>query len=114
MEVRTVQHQEQAARALVVELGAQAALVKGGDLEGDEEADVYFDGRRLEIFRDPRIRTTNTHGSGCALASAIAAHLARGAALRDAVRDARAWVRRGIENAPGLGCGRGPLDLFER
>ena len=112
MVVRSAEDQEAAARALVVDLGAPAALVKGGDLEGDEVVDVFFDGDRIEIFRDPRIRTTSTHGSGCALASAIAAHLARGASLLDAVREARAWVRRGIENAPALGHGRGPLDLF--
>jgi hydroxymethylpyrimidine/phosphomethylpyrimidine kinase len=112
MEVRTPADQEEAARALVVDLGAAAVLIKGGHLEGHEVVDVYFDGDRLEAFRDPRIVTTSTHGSGCALASAIAAHLARGATLLDAVRDARAWVRRGIERAPGLGHGRGPLDLF--
>ena len=111
MNVRTAEDQEVAARALVVDLGAQAVLVKGGDLEGDEVTDVYFDGVRLEILRDTRIRTTSTHGSGCALASAIAAHLARGESLREAVARARAWVRHGIENAPPLGHGRGPLDL---
>ncbi len=104
--------QEEAARALVEDLGAAAALVKGGDLEGDEVVDVFFDGERLEAFREPRIATASTHGSGCALASAIAARLARGADLRDAVIAARAWVRRAIERAPGLGHGRGPIDLF--
>jgi hydroxymethylpyrimidine/phosphomethylpyrimidine kinase len=112
--VESAADQELAARALVEELGARAALVKGGDLEGDELTDVYYDGERLEIFRDARIRTTSTHGSGCALASAIAAHLARGEALDAAVSLARAWVRRGIEGAPTLGRGRGPLDLFPR
>ena len=80
----------------------------------DVLTDVLYDGERLEVFRDGRIRTTSTHGSGCALASAIAAHLARGEALDAAVSLARAWVRRGIEGAPTLGRGRGPLDLFPR
>lgn len=101
-----------AARALVEDLGARAALVKGGDLDGQELVDVFYDGERIELFRSPRIETTSTHGSGCALASAIAAYVARGSELLDAIRQARPWVRRGIENAPGLGRGRGPLDLF--
>jgi len=104
--------QEAAARALVGDFGAGAALVKGGDLEGEVVVDVYWDGTRLEVFAGPRIATTSTHGSGCALASAIAARLARGEVLFDAVAFAREWVRRAIERAPGLGRGRGPLDLF--
>ena len=122
-EVATAEDQEAAARALVEELGARAALVKGGDLEGAVVTDVLYDGERLEVFHDARIRTTSTHGSGCALASAIAAYLALGEAraaessgdaLVAAVAAARAWVRRGIEAAPPLGHGRGPLDLFPR
>ena len=112
--VVTAADQEAAARALVADLGAAAALVKGGDLEGEEVVDVYWDGERLEVFRGPRIATTSTHGSGCALASAIAAWLARGSPLLDAVARGREWVRSGIESAPRLGHGRGPLNLFPR
>jgi hydroxymethylpyrimidine/phosphomethylpyrimidine kinase len=101
-----------AARVLVEDLDARAALVKGADLPGEEIIDVYYDGERIELFRSPRIETTSMHGSGCALASAIAAYVARGSGLLDAIRQARRWVRRGIENAPPLGHGRGPLDLF--
>lgn len=112
--VETADDQEGAARALVDDLGARAALVKGGDLEGDVLTDVFYDGERVQVYRDGRIVTTSTHGSGCALASAIAAFLARGETLADAVARARAWVRRGIESAPPLGHGHGPLDLFPR
>jgi hydroxymethylpyrimidine/phosphomethylpyrimidine kinase len=112
VDVASPRDQEDAARALVADLGAAAALVKGGHLEGDEVVDVYWDGERFEIFRAPRIPTSSTHGSGCALASAIAAHVARGEPLLEAVTRARAWVRRAIERAPGLGHDRGPLDLF--
>ena len=112
--VETPEDQEAAARSIVEELGASAALVKGGDLEGEEVVDVLYDGVEWRRFAEPRIETTSTHGSGCALASAIAAFLARGEALRDAVANARAWVRAGIENAPPIGRGRGPLDLFPR
>jgi hydroxymethylpyrimidine/phosphomethylpyrimidine kinase len=103
---------EMAADAIIDQLGAQAVLVKGGDLEGDQVVDVYCDGTSREVFRAPRIATTSTHGSGCALASAIAARLALGQPLETAVRGARHWVRQAIERAPGLGSGRGPLDLL--
>lgn len=109
--VETPADQEAAARA-IVDAGAAAVLVKGGDLEGVDVIDVFHDGERLERFRDRRLDTRSTHGSGCALASAIAASLANGSDLRAAIVRARAWVRRGIERAPGLGRGRGPLDLF--
>ena len=112
--VETPDDQEAAARALVHELGARAALVKGGDLEGEILIDAFCDGERVHLFRDRRIETTSTHGSGCALASAIAAFLARGEELFAAIEQARAWVRRGIQGAPPLGHGHGPLDLFPR
>ena len=112
--VETADDQVTAARALIDELGVRAALVKGGDLEGEMLTDVFYDGDQIEIFREPRIATTSTHGSGCALASAIAAYLALGDALVAAVTNARAWVRRGIQTAPPLGHGHGPLDLFPR
>jgi hydroxymethylpyrimidine/phosphomethylpyrimidine kinase len=101
-----------AARVLVEDLDARAVLVKGGDLPGEELLDVFYDGERVELFRSTRIETTRTHGSGCALSSAIAAHVARGSEILDAVRKARDWVRRGIRDAPRLGRGHGPLDLF--
>jgi hydroxymethylpyrimidine/phosphomethylpyrimidine kinase len=118
--VETPDDQEAAARALVRELGARAALVKGGDLEGEILIDAFCEAGaggnppRVHLFRDRRIETTSTHGSGCALASAIAAYLARGENLFAAVEKGRVWVRRGIETAPPLGSGRGPLDLFPR
>jgi hydroxymethylpyrimidine/phosphomethylpyrimidine kinase len=102
---------EVAADAIIDRLGAKAVLVKGGDLKGDHVVDVYCDGRNREVFREPRIATTSTHGSGCALASAIAARLALGQSLESAVRGARHWIRQAIERAPGLGSGHGPLDL---
>ena len=106
--------QESAAREIVEDLGAPAVLVKGGDMAGDIVVDVFYDGAEWLRFSDARIATESTHGSGCALASAIAAHLARGQSLADSVREARDWVRRGIASAPSIGGGRGPLDLFPR
>jgi hydroxymethylpyrimidine/phosphomethylpyrimidine kinase len=108
--VRDVSAMERAARALVSQLGARAALVKGGHLVGNELVDVYFDGVVIQRFTHPRIATTSTHGTGCTLSAAIAASLALGRPLREAVEGGLAYVARAIVSAPGLGAGHGPLD----
>jgi hydroxymethylpyrimidine/phosphomethylpyrimidine kinase len=100
-----------AAKSLVMQLGAKAVLLKGGHMQGDEIVDVLFDGE-LTFFRHPRINTSSTHGTGCTLSAAIAAQLARGEELRDAVRKAIDFVRRAIAAAPGIGSGHGPLNHF--
>ena len=100
-----------AARALV-DAGAGAALVKGGHLDGDEVVDLFWDGQSEVVFRGPRIDTRHTHGTGCSLSAAIAAGLARGAGLEEAVGRAVRWVREAIAGAPGLGGGDGPVNHF--
>ncbi len=97
---------------LLVERGARAALVKGGHLEGDMVVDVLVDEAGEESWRRPRLRTTSTHGTGCTLSSAIAAGLALGRPLREAVADALDFAHRAIAEAPGLGAGHGPLNHF--
>ncbi len=101
---------EAAARDLVA-LGAGAALVKGGHLEG-EPGDLLFDGRQSYFFRAPRIDTPHTHGTGCTLASAIASLLAQGWELEAAVRRARLLVRRAIAGGLALGRGHGPVNAL--
>jgi hydroxymethylpyrimidine/phosphomethylpyrimidine kinase len=91
-------------------LGARAVLVKGGHLPGPEVVDVLATAAGVMRFRSPRIGTPHTHGTGCTLASAIAAGLAQGMALADAVARARAYVLAAIAAAPGFGGGHGPLD----
>ena len=110
-QVRDVPAMERAARRLVERAGARAALVKGGHLEGDEAIDVLFDGS-IRIFRHPMLCTTSTHGTGCTLSSAIAAQLALGASLEDAVGLALEYVHEAIATAPALGGGYGPLNHF--
>jgi hydroxymethylpyrimidine/phosphomethylpyrimidine kinase len=105
-----VEAMEGAARALVHTRGARAALVKGGHLAGDELVDVLFDGESIRRFSHTRIATTSTHGTGCTLSAAIAARLALGASLTDAVTTALDYVARAIASAPGLGAGHGPLN----
>jgi hydroxymethylpyrimidine/phosphomethylpyrimidine kinase len=95
-------------------LGPKAVLVKGGHLPGGEVVDLLYDGHHVHELRSQRIASTHTHGTGCTLASAIAAGLARGAGLEAAVIDARAYVAGAIAHAPRLGRGHGPLDHFWR
>ncbi len=108
---RSLDGMDEAARILVA-AGAGAAVVKGGHLEGDEVADIFWDGSSRRVFRSPRRLTRHTHGTGCTLSAAIAAGLAHGTPLEEAVAAAIAWVREAIAGAPGLGAGRGPIDHF--
>ncbi len=91
-------------------LGPRAVLLKGGHLKGDVIADVYLDDDGMEVFESKRIDTRDTHGTGCALASAIATGIAQDMPLKEAVVRARAYVREAIRTAPGLGSGHGPLN----
>ena len=72
--------------------------------------DVLFDGRRMEELRAPRIATRNTHGTGCTLSAAIAARLALGQDLREAVPGAKAYLTEALRGAYALGGGAGPVD----
>lgn len=107
--VRDEADMRRAAERLVA-LGARAVLLKGGHLEGDRVIDLLLHDGRIERFEDARIASRHTHGTGCTLASAIAAGLAQGMSLVDAVRRARAYVRDAIATAPGFGRGHGPLN----
>jgi hydroxymethylpyrimidine/phosphomethylpyrimidine kinase len=98
------------AAAALVEMGARAALVKGGHLRSPELVDVLFDGREWHQWRRPKLDTRSTHGTGCTLSAAVAAGLAHGRPLRRAVEDALEYVQRAIRSAPGLGSGHGPLN----
>jgi hydroxymethylpyrimidine/phosphomethylpyrimidine kinase len=98
-----------AAAALLAQ-GAQAVLLKGGHLEGARLFDLLATPDGEEVFESTRIDSRHTHGTGCTLASAIAAGLAQGMALRDAVARGRAFVQAAIRAAPGLGQGHGPLN----
>jgi hydroxymethylpyrimidine/phosphomethylpyrimidine kinase len=93
-------------------MGAKAALVKGGHLEGEEVVDVLAGGGDVRRFTRPKLDTTSTHGTGCTLSAAVAAGLALGRPLERAVADALDFVHRAIATAPGLGKGHGPLNHF--
>ena len=108
--VESLEEARQAARDMVA-MGALSAVVKGGHLEGDA-LDVFYDGRELREFRADRVDTTSTHGTGCTFASAIAAGLARGMALEEAVAQAKEYVTAAIRSAFPVGGGHGPLNHF--
>lgn len=97
-----------AARRLV-EMGARAALIKGGHLQGDA-LDILFDGSEWHEFCSPRVDTRHTHGTGCTFSAAIAAGLAAGLPLAEAVARAKRFVYQAIRTNPGLGHGCGPLN----
>ena len=107
-EIKTIADMEAAVPALRA-LGAEAVLLKGGHLEGDTVLDLLITGGNIARFEDSRIESRSTHGTGCTLASAIAAGLADKLPLEHAVMRARAYVREAMLKAPGLGQGHGPL-----
>lgn len=112
--VQTLDEMRAAARALV-EMGTEAALVKGGHLEGDsdgEVVDLFWDGDRELSWGRERMETAHTHGTGCTLSAAAAAGLAQGLPLPEAVDMAVDFVARAIGSAPGLGRGHGPVNHF--
>ena len=111
LEITDVAGMEAAARKLV-ERGARAVVIKGGHME--KPVDVLFDGTEAQILGADRVKTENTHGSGCTFASAIAAQLACGRALPEAVMLAKAYVTKAIANSFTIGKGPGPLDHFYR
>ncbi|CAA7625690.1 bifunctional hydroxymethylpyrimidine kinase/phosphomethylpyrimidine kinase [Magnetospirillum sp. UT-4] len=100
----------EAAAVELLALGPSAVLLKGGHMEGEVLVDLLATAAGVTAFTGRRIASSSTHGTGCTLASAVAAGLAQGMALADAVDRARAYVRKAIETAPGLGSGHGPLN----
>ena len=106
--VVTVADQEAAARDIAA-LGPRAVVVKGGHSAGDP-VDVLFAEGALRHYSAPRIATRSTHGTGCTFSSAIAANLALGMPVAEAVGAAKRYLTGAIANAPGLGSGHGPVD----
>ncbi len=104
----TLEQRELVARRLV-ELGAGAALVKGGHTEGETVVDLLFDAHEVRLFNAVRVHTQHTHGTGCTLSAAVATGLGQGLPLAQAVERGIRYVQAAIAHAPGLGAGHGPL-----
>lgn len=99
---------------LLLTLGANAVLLKGGHSQGADAIDLFFDGENIISLAASRIQTRNTHGTGCTLSSAIAAYMARGLPLLEAVQNAKTYVTEALIAADTLqiGQGTGPIHHF--
>lgn len=95
----------------IIGMGARSVVVKGGHREGPA-TDLFYDGSRFQEFTAERIPTTNTHGTGCTFASAVAAGLARGLTVLEAVALAKEYVTEAIRRSYPIGQGHGPLNHF--
>ncbi len=96
------------------QLGFRSVLLKGGHLDAATCDDLYFDGGVTKIYAGKRVATRNTHGTGCTLSAAIAAYVARGLDLAQAIEAAKVFVTGALEAADELhvGAGPGPLNHF--
>lgn len=95
----------------IIALGAKSVLMKGGHLQ-DSADDLLYDGSEATWFTGERIDTKNTHGTGCTLSSALAANLASGLSLQDAVSVSKEYITTAINNALDIGSGCGPTNHF--
>jgi hydroxymethylpyrimidine/phosphomethylpyrimidine kinase len=98
------------AAGLIHAQGPTWVLIKGGHLDGEWAADLLYDGAEERWFRAPRIRSPHTHGTGCTLASALAAYLAHGRDVPEAVGAAKTYVTGAIAAGYPRGAGAGPVD----
>jgi hydroxymethylpyrimidine/phosphomethylpyrimidine kinase len=110
-ELRNTNEMRDAAR-MIHAMGAKNVVMKGGHLPGDTVVDILFDGQDFHEFAGPRIDTKNTHGTGCTLASAIAAYLAQGETVAEAVRKAKDYITEALRHSYDIGHGHGPVHHF--
>jgi hydroxymethylpyrimidine/phosphomethylpyrimidine kinase len=113
MPIRTLADMREAATRIAA-LKPAAVVIKGGHLAGPEVVDLLYENGAFVEFVGPRIEGRNTHGTGCTFAAAIAAHLARGATLGDAVAGAKTYVEGAMRHGIPLGKGHRPLHHFWR
>jgi hydroxymethylpyrimidine/phosphomethylpyrimidine kinase len=100
------------AAKVIHRFGCKHVLIKGGHLLAERATDLLYDGRFFNVFKGEYIDTPHTHGTGCTFASAIAAQLARGKSVPDAVQTAKAYLTEAIRHALAIGHGRGPTNHF--
>jgi hydroxymethylpyrimidine/phosphomethylpyrimidine kinase len=113
MRIKTLQDMRVAGRR-ILGLGPRVVVVKGGHLDGPESIDVVLGSAGEFELRGPRLPGPHTHGTGCTFAAAIAANLALGNPVDQALRSAREYLEGAIRHAPGIGRGHGPLNHFWR
>lgn len=109
-EIRNLEDMKKAARYIVENYGSEAAIVKGGHLTGNKSIDIMYYEGEYHYFETPRIQTKNTHGTGCTYSAAIAAELAKGKNLIDAVKIAKQFIFVSIAFSLSIGEGHGPVN----
>lgn len=109
--IATDEDRREAARRLVG-MGAAAVIVKGGHFPTSGITDLLYDGSAFAEFHGERVPGRHTHGTGCTFAAALAAQLALGRSLVEAIPLVQAYIAGAIRHAPGLGAGNGPVDHF--
>jgi hydroxymethylpyrimidine/phosphomethylpyrimidine kinase len=100
------------AAKIIHQFGCANVLIKGGHLASDRATDLLYDGRFFNIYKGEFIDTPHTHGTGCTFASAIAAHIARGKTVPDAVQTAKTYLTEAIRHSLAIGHGKGPTNHF--
>ncbi len=110
MSIKNIDDMKKAAE-LIYSMGAKYVLVKGGHLE-DDATDILFDGKEFTMYPMGRIDTKNTHGTGCTFSSAIAANIAKGQNVKEAVKNAKEYITEAILHSIELGKGVGPTNHF--
>jgi len=111
MPIKSLADARQAAKALY-KMGCKHVLIKGGHLIAERGTDILYDGKFFNIFKGDFIDTPHTHGTGCTYASAIAAQLARGKTLPDAIQTAKTYLTEAIRHGLAIGHGKGPTNHF--
>jgi hydroxymethylpyrimidine/phosphomethylpyrimidine kinase len=109
--VEDLRSMRRAARA-IVEMGAGAAVVKGGHGGGEDAVDVLFTGKRFREFRARRVDTRCTHGTGCTFSAAIAAYLAKGLSVEKSVELAKSYLTKALKRGVPVGKGHAPVEHF--
>jgi hydroxymethylpyrimidine/phosphomethylpyrimidine kinase len=112
--IAVTEHDMRAQGERLLALGPRAVLVKGGHADGPESVDLLIEPSAVSRFAADRVATENTHGTGCTLSSAIAAGLAKGLAMREAVRAAKSYLTDALvaSNRIKIGSGHGPVHHF--
>ncbi len=108
-EINSLDDIKEAAKTLT-EMGAQTVVIKGGHAEDEEVLDLFYDGIQFVEMRSPRVDTKHTHGTGCTFSAAITAELAKGKKVKEAVLEAKEYIRASIEFPLGIGNGHGPTN----
>jgi hydroxymethylpyrimidine/phosphomethylpyrimidine kinase len=111
IEIKSLADARQAAKA-IQKLGSKHVLIKGGHLLAEKGTDLLYDGRFFSVFKTEYIDSPHTHGTGCTYASAIAAQLAKGKSLPDAVQTAKTYLTEAIRHGLAIGHGTGPTNHF--